>query len=98
MTSNIEMQAYAQDQSDSGAQSVAVELIHAAIRLKRYNDEPLENPDPWCDWYDSHQQYGNDLAMLADYAVSCLVGHCQSKAYSATLGLKRLESELMEKK
>ena len=53
--------------------TVDAELLAAAARVKRYNDEPLVSPDPWCDGYERSQQYGNDMAMLADYAVSVLI-------------------------
>ncbi len=74
MTSNHEMNIYAAEQGDMGDEVDLTELIAAAQRLNRYNDAPLVDPEPWCDEYDSSQQYGNDLAMLADYAALLLCG------------------------
>ena len=80
MTSVPEMQAYAQEQGDGWynlpangegwdkPSSVDGELLAAAMRLKRYTDAPLVDPEPWCDEYIA-KQYDADVAMLADFAV-----------------------------
>lgn len=65
MTSNHEFSQYAAEQGDEWGNlpangegwdkpsTIDAELIAAAERVKRYNDDPIVNPDPWCDQYDS---------------------------------------------